>query len=449
MYRMNGKSYAFFIALVLLAGVPRTRAQQIEITGFRNGVLMWSGAALGATCRVQQADSLTGNNWTDFQLVLVTNNSMSMVVPMVSGSSSTLFYRVVGVAAPRISLTSTSGAPGSADIVSGQGYQAGESVTVTYNGAVVASSAANSAENFSVAFTVPTNNPPGTYPVTVTGQTSQLSATAPFDQNQALVVLSPPTGPPGSMITIHGYGFAAGELVNVTYNSSPIASFIADATGSGSVTVIVPSNATGAYPVTVAGQTSLVNGTAYFSQSLATLTPGSGAPGSSTTVNFYRYAPSETVDIYYSSNLVDTVTADVSGNGNAMITIPFNTAGVYSVTVTGLTSQVSQAVPFSQTLATLTPGTGAPGSTTTVNFYRYAPSETVDIYYSSNLVDTVTADVSGNGNAMITIPFNTAGVYSVTVTGLTSRVSQAVPFSQTLATLTPGTGAPGSTTTVN
>jgi hypothetical protein len=139
---MNGKFYALFIALALAIGVPRTRAQQIEITGFRNGMLVWSGAALGATCRVQQADSLTGNNWTDFQFVPVTNNSMSTVVPMVSGSGSTLFYRIVGIAAPRISLTSTSGAPGSADIVSGQGYQAGEPVTVTYNGAVVASGTA-------------------------------------------------------------------------------------------------------------------------------------------------------------------------------------------------------------------------------------------------------------------------------------------------------------------
>ncbi len=131
------KPHYLFIALVLLVGVHQVRAQGINITEFHNGSLTWSGAALGTTCQVQRAVSLVGNQWTNSQSVVVTNNSMTTVVSMFSTSNASVFYRIFGTPAPRISLEYNSGAPGGQNIVSGYGYKAGEYVYFYYGGSYV------------------------------------------------------------------------------------------------------------------------------------------------------------------------------------------------------------------------------------------------------------------------------------------------------------------------
>jgi hypothetical protein len=86
-------------------------------------------------------------------------------------------------ALPLVTLTPDSGAPGATITVQASGYTPGESVVVKYNSVQVATSTADGAGNVSGAtFTVPSGNPPRTYNVTVTGQTSGLIGTAPFTQ---------------------------------------------------------------------------------------------------------------------------------------------------------------------------------------------------------------------------------------------------------------------------
>lgn len=80
---------------------------------------------------------------------------------------------------PSIALKPASGPPTSKVSVSGSGFGTSETVTVTDFG-MSQSAVISSAGTFTAAFTVPGTAQPGKYPVTATGQTSHLSATAYF-----------------------------------------------------------------------------------------------------------------------------------------------------------------------------------------------------------------------------------------------------------------------------
>lgn len=79
-----------------------------------------------------------------------------------------------------ITLKPAFGPPTTKVSVSGTGFGASETVTVDFNSAPVATATTSSTGTFTAAFTVPKTAPPGKYPVTATGQSSGLSATAYF-----------------------------------------------------------------------------------------------------------------------------------------------------------------------------------------------------------------------------------------------------------------------------
>jgi len=80
---------------------------------------------------------------------------------------------------PSITLKPTSGPPTTKVSVTGSGFGISETVTVTEFG-MSQSAVTSSTGTFTAAFTVPNTAQPGKYPVTATGQTSHLSATAYF-----------------------------------------------------------------------------------------------------------------------------------------------------------------------------------------------------------------------------------------------------------------------------
>jgi outer membrane protein assembly factor BamB len=79
-----------------------------------------------------------------------------------------------------IALKPSSGPPTSKVTVTGTGFGASETVTVDFSGTQVATATTSSTGTFSTAFNVPKTELPGSYPVTATGQTSGLVATAKF-----------------------------------------------------------------------------------------------------------------------------------------------------------------------------------------------------------------------------------------------------------------------------
>ena len=152
---------------------------------------------------------------------------------------------------PSIKLNPTTGPIGSLVTVSGTGFAASQSVTVTFAGATVATIPVNVNTDgfgfFTANMTVPTGQTAGAKNVVVTDANSN-SATTTFALIPS-ISLNPTSGNAGSTVTVSGSGFAPSSTLTATYAGSPITisgTTITNATGSFSAaTFTVPLTTTG------------------------------------------------------------------------------------------------------------------------------------------------------------------------------------------------------------
>ncbi len=168
----------------------------------------------------------------------------------------------ISVYAPTLSLSPSSGQPGSSFNAAFAGFAAAETISLSFNGVADGSATSDASGDCSTAASVPTNLPGGMYTVVAAGSSGD-SASASFTVTPALA-LSPSSGSPGSTFTALVSGFAADETVDLSFNGVADGSATANAAGDCTVPATVPALATGTYTVTAEGQTSGASASASF-----------------------------------------------------------------------------------------------------------------------------------------------------------------------------------------
>jgi hypothetical protein len=162
------------------------------------------------------------------------------------------------VAAPSLSLSSSSGLPGASITANGGGFQAGETVDVSFNAQAVGTPTVNNGGTFSLSFSVP-SFAAGQYGVLARGRASGNTASTQFSINQGSATLSfnPAEAAPGAQLTVTGAGFRAGESATLSFNGPTVATDTADTSGNVTWTFTIPANlAAGQFGVTATGATS-------------------------------------------------------------------------------------------------------------------------------------------------------------------------------------------------
>jgi eukaryotic-like serine/threonine-protein kinase len=169
-----------------------------------------------------------------------------------------------GAASPALSLQPTTGPPTTTIVVTGAGFEAGESVEVTFDAKTVVASADPSGA-FSTTIRVPRAASAGGHDVTATGETSSLVASATFTVVLPSIALSRTVGPPTVDLTVTGANFPSGEAIVVAFDSKTVAQVAADQTGAFAADIGVPRKArSGTYDVTATGVPSGLIGEATF-----------------------------------------------------------------------------------------------------------------------------------------------------------------------------------------
>ena len=176
-------------------------------------------------------------------------------------------YTVVAAAS---SLSIVSAPVGTQVIVTGQGYTAGEQVSIVWNyngpgtGTTLTTVNASFSGTINATITVPTTTT-GVYQVAAVGGTSQSVSQNTFTVSNGLAA-SPAKASPGANVIVTGMGYQAGEAVKIYWNgtSGPLlATATADINGNINQAVTIPSNATiGSNNIVGVGQTSLLSFTA-------------------------------------------------------------------------------------------------------------------------------------------------------------------------------------------
>ena len=354
------------------------------------------------------------------------------------------------VGGPSLTLSTSSGPVGTSTTVTGEGFAASSTVTVTNVDGSTTTANTDTTGSFTKTITIG-SSVTGSSPNVSASDGSQ-TATAPFTISSSTLSLSPTTGPVGTTVTVSGSGFAASTTITFTFGGTPVtttpALVTSDASGNipSGVTFTVPASVAGARTVQASDGTNTP--TASFTVTpTVSLSSSTGAVGSSTTVTGAGFAAGS-VTITYGGTNVATATAAADGSFSKAITIPTSPTGAHTVTATdsgsntaSSTFNVGGAGPSGGAAIALSSSSGNVGSTTTVSGTGFGAGPVALTFGSGSATATAAAD--GTFSQVITIPAHAAG--SVTVTGTQGTLAPTATFTVTSNISLSATSGPVST----
>ncbi len=247
---------------------------------------------------------------------------------------------------PDIAINPTSGAVSDTITLTGDGFDASSTVTITFDGTAVVTSPATVTTSSvgtlpTTTFTVPESSR-GSHTVKAQDAGTNYD-TATFTVGQKITI-NPTSGPSGATATVTGTGFAASSTITIKYNNVVVttspATVTTNTSGNFSATFTVPAGDAGTY-VVQASDASANSATANYevttsatiSQTTSETAPGH--VGMSLTITGVGFTPNHAVTVIYETTPVTlvTVNSDASGNFTATFTIPASEGGEHTITV--------------------------------------------------------------------------------------------------------------------
>lgn len=231
----------------------------------------------------------------------------------------------------------TSGVVGTTVTVSGTGFKAAGTVTITYgNESVDTTPTTVPTDNngtFSASFQVPASS---SVAHEVKASDGTYSLTASFTPT-ATFSLGKTVGYVGDEITFSGAGFVAGQPVNITFDGTVVETVDAESNGNVSSVFNVPAAVGGTYDVVASDNTNTVIAVFTISVS-ASIDRMTGNVGTEVTISGVGF--SGVVTITYDDIEVARVPADATGAFSATFPVPASEGGEHIITASDKTNQI-------------------------------------------------------------------------------------------------------------
>jgi hypothetical protein len=358
---------------------------------------------------------------------------------------------VVFTVVPGIGLSPTSGAIGTSVTITGTNFGPvwSQYSTVTFNG--VSATSITSWSDTSIVATVPAGATTGNVVVNQGGQVSNGEAFAVLAINS----LSPTSGAIGTSVTLTGTNFGSAQGAStVMFNgvSAAVTSW-----SNTSIVALVPAAATtGNVVVTVGGQTS--NGVTFtVVPTIGSLSPTSGAIGTSVTITGTNFGSS---DIQYINGVLYQSTVTFNGvpatsitswsNTSIVVTVPARaTTGNVVVTVGGQASNGAAFTVLAPTIGSLSPTSGAIGTSVTITGTNFGPVWSQYSTVTFNGVSATSITSWSDTSIVATVPAGaTTGNVVVTVGGQASNGAAFTVLAPTIGSLSPTSGVSDTSVTI-
>jgi len=281
------------------------------------------------------------------------------------------------------------------------------------------------------------------------------SAGAAFDVTGQLIVNTVPATSgtpmvlPGDQLKVDGHGFAAGDTITLTFDSTTLGTSVtfdivtpvitSNATGSFSATITIPATLTLAdfdtYTVTAADEaTNTATATVIIDYYIGCV-PSAGPVGITTTISG-RIAPNMAYVLRFNGAQISSGTTAADGSYMGTYTVPaVLSVGAYSVDIVWATVN-SRATTFTvnpSPVIVLGAANGIAGDTVTITGSGFSASADVTLFFGSVSVNDTTMDFGPTTNTgalpaglTFVVPTLAPGIYSVTVVdeyGATSAVA--------------------------
>jgi hypothetical protein len=359
---------------------------------------------------------------------------------------------------PDISVSPTSGPPGTLATVTGTGFAGNEFITITFEGnTVVTGILVNSQGNWSGSFTIPQESS-GDYSISAFGSVT-LAIFVPeidFAVSSPSIVINRTSGSPGTSVTISGSGFAANENITITYDGNPIGGGIsANSQGSWNGSFTVPASPSGSHLVDAYGfitPASSVPGLTFI------VTPGistskiSAPPGTSITVTGSGFAANENITITFDGNPAGpAIAANSQGSWTGSLTIPQSSSGTHSIGAYGSTTAASAvtAVTFNiSATITINPSNGPPATVITISGSGFGAGETgiIVTYDGKSVASNILANAQGSWSTTFIVPASNSGSHSINAYGAVTQASSVtgvIFIVNPVIKISPASGPPG------
>ncbi len=251
------------------------------------------------------------------------------------------------VTASSVTVSPTSGSPGTKIILSGSNFDPNASLTFKWGGRKITAierSVVTTGDlgTFYATFNIPTDATIGSNQIEVSTSTTNTAFTY-FTVSTPSLTLSLSSGSPGAKVTITGANFSGNQAIYLTWDDGAIVSSPASitSTSSGSFTAVVtiPKSNRGTHYLKAAGGQQKLVASAQFTVNAPTLTldTTTSQPSMKIKVNGTSFTPSTIVTFSWDNNLVSSlvdsvVTTDTAGSFATTVTLPSNaSSGIHTL----------------------------------------------------------------------------------------------------------------------
>jgi len=305
----------------------------------------------------------------------------------------------------------------------------------------------------------------GTYYVYVTYTTSDtiLAVDSFTIESTGEITLDIDEGVVGTEVEITGVWFGDDEDIIVDYDGDDIdiedGDEDTDNDGEFQCTIIIPESTAGDHTITVTGDDSVIEASVDFTvEPEMTISPESGAVGSSVTVSGTGFGDRVEIFITFDGDDVDIASGDDEtdrdGSFESTFAVPALTSGSYDVEVEDDDGNLGTAeFTTAAVTASISANSGVAGTQVTVGGIGFRGSQSITVTFDNTSVATTTSDASGNFNISFQVPDRGSGTYVVKVSdGSTTKEFNfeiMLSASITPATSTAAPGSVGTQITIN
>lgn len=408
-------------------------------TGFKAATAVafaWDGAALASSGGSVTTDAAGGFTGT-------------VVIPAATCLHTLSATAYFGAGAPFdvrpcVRLSQASAVPGSTVTLSGGGLPASTAVSVTFDGAALATTpaapATNSSGAFAASFVVPAAAP-GSHAIVLTAGTASVPLTLNVPTPWIWSYTS--SANVGASVTVYGESFPIGAAVALTWDGASVATGSTTGTGSFTITFTVPASVAGTHTVAATAGASTASTTMSVAPKIS-LSPASGTIGTTVTVNGTGFGATVPVTLAIAGETVThaAITTAATGSFSGSFTTAVPVPGLRTVSASGGTR--SATASFSDTSPNVMLSAGSSTTVTggmrlqfDVHLSHAAPAGGLTVTFATN-----------NSNALVSpasitfAPGTFASYGGLSITG-------AAVGTTTLTSTPSASGWAGATTTVN
>ena len=330
-----------------------------------------------------------------------------------------------------LAISPSSGPPGTSVQITGTGFTPSTAIDLSIAGVTWQSITADGSGGLNRTLQIP-QVAGGSQSITVSGG----SVTANFDVTPTLAV-DLTTVAPGDTVNVSGTAFRANETgITVKFDSTNVATSVnADAQGSWSASVTIPSSTAGSHNITASGPSTTTN----IPTAKVTIGAGvslgttSGPPGTQVKVKGTGARSNESLTIDVGGGLATfKVSADSKGVWETEITVPAAPKGALSIHASGSSGNGATASFNITPTMRISEPTGFPGSAITVEGEGFGANQPgITISFDNDIITSASSNSRGSWSVELTIPPSNKATYFIKATG--SGAEQQTPF-----TVTPG-----------